>query len=115
MSQQTRSQVTATETRPPIQSYKDLEVWQMSMTVVEGVYTLTNQFPQAEHWGLMSQMRRSAVSVPSNIAEGYGRQATGEYRHHLSMARGSLMELETQLLLAERLGFSRPKEVGQIL
>lgn len=90
-----------------ISSYKDLIVWQRSMDLVESIYQITSKFPSAEQWGLVSQMRRAAVSVPSNIAEGYGRQATGNYRHHLSIARGSLLELETQVLLSERLGYLR--------
>jgi four helix bundle protein len=75
------------------------------MNLVEAVYRLSFKFPATEQWGLISQMRRAAVSVPSNIAEGYGRQATGEYHHHLSIGRGSLLELETQVLLSLRLGY----------
>ena len=88
-----------------VSSYKDLLVWQRSMDLVETVYRITAKFPPGEQWGLTSQMRRASVSVPSNIAEGYGRQATGEYRHHLSMGRGSLLELETQVLLCRRLKY----------
>jgi four helix bundle protein len=88
-----------------VSSYKDLLVWKRSMDLVETIYKITTKLPANEQYGLVSQMRRSAVSVPSNIAEGYGRQATGEYRHHLSIGRGSLLELETQLLLSRRLGF----------
>ena len=91
--------------RNKILSYKDLLVWQKSMELVAQVYHMTRELPAAEQWGLVSQMRRAAVSVPSNIAEGYGRQATGEYRHHLSISRGSLLELETQVLLCEKLGY----------
>ena len=98
-----------------IRSYKDLLVWQRSMDLVETVYRLTKAFPVAEQFGLISQMRRCAVSVPSNIAEGYGRQATGEYRHHLSLARGSLLELETQVLLAERLKYAESGQIKLIL
>jgi four helix bundle protein len=74
--------------RNKILSYKDLLVWQKSMEIVAQVYRITRELPAAEQWGLVSQMRRAAVSVPSNIAEGYGRQATGEYRHHLLISRG---------------------------
>jgi four helix bundle protein len=88
-----------------ILSYKDLLVWQKSMELVAQVYRMTRELPAAEQWGLVSQMRRASISVPSNIAEGYGRQATGEYRHHLSISRGSLLELETQVLLCEKLGY----------
>jgi four helix bundle protein len=85
------------------------------MDLVETVYQLTKSFPSTEQWGLVSQMRRAAISVPSNIAEGYGRQATGEYRHHVSIARGSLLELETQILLAVRLKYLEVTESSSIL
>jgi four helix bundle protein len=88
-----------------IYSYKGLLVWQKSMNLVEAVYLLSFKFPASEQWGLISQMRRAAVSVPSNIAEGYGRQATGEYHHHLCIGRGSLLELENQVLLSLRLKY----------
>ncbi len=88
-----------------VNSYKDLLVWQRGMDLVVRVYGVTAKLPTSEQFGLVAQMRRSAVSVPSNIAEGYGRQATGEYRHHLSFSRGSLLELETQLLLCRRLNY----------
>ena len=83
--------------------------------MVEIVYRLTRKLPASERWGLISQMRKAAVSVPSNIAEGYGRQATGEYRHHLSIGRASLLELETQVLLSQRLGYLRQGEIDNIL
>lgn len=88
-----------------IGSYKDLVVWQKGIDLVEQIYRVTNKLPDCEEWGLISQMRRAAISVPSNIAEGYGRQATGEYKHHLSISRGSLFELETQLLICQRLRY----------
>ena len=98
-----------------VTSHKDLLVWQRSMDLVETVYRLTGSFPAAEQWGLVSQMRRAAISVPSNIAEGYGRQATGEYRHHVSIGRGSLLELETQILLARRLKYLQPADTESVL
>lgn len=98
-----------------VSSHKDLLIWQRSMDLVETVYRLTAKFPPNEQWGLTSQMRRAAVSVPSNIAEGYGRQATGEYRHHLSMGRGSLLELETQVLLCRRLRYLEAADADAIL
>jgi four helix bundle protein len=98
-----------------VTSHKDLLVWQRSMDLVEVVYRLTANFPSAEQWGLVSQMRRAAISVPSNIAEGYGRQATGEYRHHISIGRGSLLELETQILLARRLKSLQPADADSAL
>jgi four helix bundle protein len=79
------------------------------------VYRITAAFPAAEQWGRISQMRRAVISVPSNIAEGYGRQATGEYRHHVSIGRGSLLELETQVLLAKRLGYLQAAEAEPVL
>jgi len=75
------------------------------MELAEAVYATTGAFPTAERFGLTQQMRRAGVSVPSNIAEGWGRRSRSEYVHHLSMARGSLLELETQLELSRRLGF----------
>ena len=98
-----------------VTSHKDLLVWQRSMDLVETVYRLTGTFPSVEQWALVSQMRKAAISVPSNIAEGYGRQATGEYRHHISIARGSLLELETQILLARRLKYLQPADSDPVL
>jgi len=98
-----------------INNYKDLIVWQKGMELVETVYRITAKLPASEQFGLMSQMRRCAVSVPSNIAEGYGRQATGEYRHHLLMSRGSLLELETQVLLCQRLSFLTERDTASVL
>jgi four helix bundle protein len=98
-----------------VAGYQDLIVWQRSMDLVETIYRLTATFPSAEQWGLVSQMRRAAVSVPSNIAQGYGRQATGEYRHHLSIGRGSLLELETQVLLSKRLDYLQPSDADSVV
>jgi four helix bundle protein len=84
-------------------TYRDLDVWRVSMDLCEQVYLLSANFPGDERFGLTSQVRRASVSVPSNIAEGYGRIHRAEYIHHLSIARGSLMEVETQLTLAARL------------
>ena len=98
-----------------VTSHKDLLVWQRSMDLVETVYRVTANFPAVEQWGLVSQMRRAAISVPSNVAEGFGRQATGEYRHHLSIGRGSLLELETQILLGKRLKYLQPSDSDSIL
>ena len=85
--------------------HKDLEVWKKSMDLVESIYTLTQRFPEAEKFGLTSQMRRSAVSIPSNIAEGAARKGDKEFLHFLPIALGSLSELETQYLIATRLEF----------
>lgn len=88
-----------------IQSYRDLRVWQGGMELVESVYRATAAFPPDERFGLTSQIRRASVSVPSNIAEGWGRASRGEYRQFLRYAQGSLREAETQWLIAGRLGF----------
>jgi four helix bundle protein len=98
-----------------VAGYQDLLVWQRGMDLVETVYRLTASFPRNEQWGLTSQMRRAVISVPSNIAEGYGRQATGEYRHHLSIGRGSLLELETQVLLSKRLKYLQRSEADSVI
>jgi len=84
-------------------SYRDLETWQEAMNLVEMWYCLTSALPSEEKFGLASQIRRAAVSIPANIAEGYGRIHRGDYLHHLSMAGGSLAELETLLTIAGRL------------
>ena len=86
-----------------VSSYRDLRVWQKAMDLVVTSYEVTKQFPQTELYGLVSQIQRAVVSIPANIAEGHGREHLGDYIHHLSMANGSLIELETHFLLAERL------------
>jgi four helix bundle protein len=88
----------------PVQSYRDLEVWRKAMDVAERAYQLTRSFPREELFGLTSQIRRAPASVPANIAEGQGRRSTKEFLHHVSMARGSLLELETHLILSKRVG-----------
>jgi four helix bundle protein len=88
----------------PVRSYKDLLVWQRGIELVEAVYEVTKGFPSSELYGLTAQIRRSAVSVPSNLAEGQARQHTGEFRQFLYVALGSLAELSTQLAIADRLG-----------
>jgi four helix bundle protein len=86
-----------------IKSYRDLKVWQDGMTLVEGCYRFSSEFPKEELFGLTSQLRRAAVSVPANIAEGYGRDSRGSYVSFLRNAQGSLKEVETHLILAQRL------------
>jgi len=89
----------------PVRSYRDLLVWQDSMELVITIYRTTSTFPKEERYALVDQLRRAAVSVPSNIAEGNGRSRTGDYLRHLSVAVGSLHELETQIQIATRLGY----------
>lgn len=97
-----------------VKSYRDLIVWKKSVDLVELVYNITGRFPSNERFGLMSQMQRSAVSIPSNIAEGWGRKSTRSYIHFLSIASGSLAELMTQVEISSRLGFCRKEEKGEI-
>lgn len=88
-----------------IRSYKDLEVWKKSMDFAEKIYKITSKFPKDENYGLISQVRRAAVSIPSNIAEGSSRNSTKEFIQFLHVANGSLSEIETQLELAFRLKY----------
>ena len=88
------------------QGYQDLVVWQKAMELVTAVYGITRDWPHEEQYGLTSQVRRAAVAIPSNLAEGHGRSGRREFAHHVSIAYGSLCELETQLLIAERLDYS---------
>ena len=94
-----------------VASFRDLLVWQKAMSLVVVCYELAWRLPANEEYGLASQIRRSAVSVPANIAEGHGRKRTGDYLHHLSIANGSLMELQTHLLITIRLGLLTEEEV----
>ena len=96
---------------PKVTSFRDLEAWQASLEMAEACYAMTKRFPASEQFGLTAQMRRAAVSVASNIAEGHRRTRPG-YLHHLQVALGSLAELETQLELACRLGFVTADEAS---
>jgi len=95
-----------------LQSYRFLEVWQRGIDLVELIYKLSAAFPSDERFGLTSQVRRAAVSIPSNIAEGYGRSHRGYYLRSLSIARGSLSEVETQLIVAGRLKFASREDLN---
>ena len=97
-----------------MKNFRELRVWQAAMNLVERIYMLTHDFPKQETYGLTSQIRRTAVSIPSNIAEGHTREHLKEYLHHLSMAQASLAELETQLEIAVRLRYLLPKVIEQI-
>jgi four helix bundle protein len=96
-------------------SYRDLLIWQRGMTLVEDCYRISGTLPETERYGLVSQIRRASVSIPANIAEGYGRELDGSFAQHLRIAQGSLKELETLLLLAMRLSFADEKSVEQTL
>lgn len=106
-------------------SFRDLIVWQKAMTLVTDVYRLSKSFPKDEVYGLTSQLRRCAVSVPSNIAEGYARNSNGDYTRFLRVASGSLYEMETQIEVARNLGYlseedfqattALSKEIGRML
>ncbi len=98
-----------------VESYRDLEVWQTAMDLTAAVYKLAESFPAHQQFGLRAQLQRAAVSIPSNIAEGHGRSITREYLHHLAIAHGSLMELETQIELSVRLGFARRAARDEVL
>ncbi len=98
-----------------IKGYRDLVVWQRAMDLVTVTYRLTAGFPSEEKYGLVQQLRRAAVSVPSNIAEGHGRDHLGDYLHQLSVANGSLMEMETQLMIAGRLEYLSREAEERIL
>lgn len=97
-----------------LSSYKDLVVWQKSIRLVKLIYQLTRSFPADEKFGLISQMRQAAVSVPSNLAEGHARNTTGEFIQFISHAEGSVAELETQVILAVELNFCSPTEAQPI-
>jgi four helix bundle protein len=96
-------------------TYRDLVAWQKAMDFVVEVYELTQRFPREELYGLTSQLRRSAVSVPSNIAEGQGRGVGNEFAHHLRIAFGSIQEAETQLLIGERLSYVQQGQLQPVM
>jgi len=108
-----------------VKNYQELIAWQKAMDLVEDVYRASREFPREEIYALTSQIRRAAVSIPSNIAEGQGRRTTADFLRHLSIAYGSLREVETQILIAQRLEYlvqgkvekvlSRAGEVGRLL
>lgn len=98
-----------------IRSHHDLKVWQLGMDLAQKIYALTQSFPREEIYGLTSQIRRAASSIPANIAEGNGRNSTKEYLHHLSYAMGSLCEVETFLLLSGRLNYGDAQSIEEML
>jgi len=106
--------VAAKNGKQSLRNYRDLLVWQKAMSLVEQIYALSRQFPADERFGLVSQIRRAAVSVPSNIAEGQARNSTREFVQFISHAEGSLAEVDTQLTLAGRLGFCGDGDLSRI-
>src|SRR5581483_7522343 len=104
-----------TEDAMAVQNYRDLVVWQRAMDLAEAIYGISRGFPKEELYGLTNQVRRAAVSVPSNIAEGQGRGSTREFVQFLHIANGSRQELETQLILAQRLNYIREQELEPLL
>jgi four helix bundle protein len=98
-----------------VQSYRDLVVWNKAMQLVTEIYRVSQNFPKDELFGLTSQIRRAAVSVPSNIAEGHGKLSRKEYQHFLGDARGSLAEVETQMMIAQNLSYLNAEVVSRIL
>jgi four helix bundle protein len=106
-SQQTKKQ--------PVRSYRDLIVWKKGIALAKQTYAVTKAFPSTEIYGLTNQLRRAAVSIPSNIAEGQSRQSTKEFVHFLHIALGSLSELDTQVVIAQELGYLPESEASPVL
>jgi four helix bundle protein len=98
-----------------VKSYRDLKVWERAVALVVESYKLTKLLPRTKIYGLSSQIQRSAVSIPANIAEGHGREHMGDYLRHLSIASGSLAELETHFIIAQRLALVNPKDLISVL
>jgi four helix bundle protein len=99
----------------PVRDYRDLDVWQTAMTLAQRCYEVTKRFPKDEMFGMTAQIRRASASIPANIAEGRGRQGTKEFLSFLSIARGSLMELETHLMLSHRVQLMQAPELDELL
>lgn len=98
-----------------MESYQDLEVWRRGMNLATSAYVLTKSFPREELFGLTSQIRRAAGSIPANVAEGWARRSTREFQHFLTIANGSLRELETHLLLSKRVQLTSSEEIQPLL
>jgi four helix bundle protein len=95
-------------------NYKELKIWQKSIELAEKIYAISSSYPSSEKFGLISQIQRCAVSIPSNIAEGAGRNSNNEFKHFLGIANGSINELNTQLLLSVRIGYLKEDELEDI-
>jgi len=98
-----------------VKDYKDLIVWQKGIEIVDKIYSMTNSFPKDELYGLVSQMRKAAVSIPSNIAEGFARQHNKEYKQFLYISLGSCAELDTQLIIAHRRDYITKKKLEELV
>ena len=98
-----------------VSSYRDLKVWQEAMSLAVQAYEITAAFPREEIFGMTSQIRRAATSVATNIAEGYGRNSSGSYVHFLKVSQGSLKELETLLLICDRVSLASSREIARML
>jgi len=98
-----------------VKSYRDLLVWQKAVDLVTCCYALTKLLPRSETYGLVGQIQRAAVSIPANIAEGHGREHLGDHLHHLSIANGSLMELETHFVISQKLNYLDAADVDRVL
>jgi four helix bundle protein len=96
-------------------SFRDLEVWKLSIEIVKNIYQLTNKFPNSEIYGLIAQLRRSAISIPSNIAEGQGRNSAKEFQQFLAIALGSRAELETQLVISKEVNHLTERDLSPLL
>ncbi|MBO3462747.1 four helix bundle protein [Aetokthonos hydrillicola Thurmond2011] len=98
-----------------IHDFKDLKIWQKGIDIAEKCYFLTKVFPKDELYGMTQQIRKSPVSIPANIAEGYGRRSTAEYIRFLNIAQGSVNELETHIILSQRVGLSKQEDIEPII
>lgn len=98
-----------------VSGFRDLRVWQVGMDLVQEIYQITQTFPTCEMYGLVNQMRRASISIPSNISEGHTREYTKEYLYHLAIAQASLAELQTQVEIAQRLHYITLEESGTVL
>ncbi len=97
-----------------VKDYKDLMVWQKGIEIVDEIYTITDKFPASELYGLTNQMRRASVSIPSNIAEGFARNSSKEYKQFLYISLGSCAELDTQIIIAHRRNYITKAEMGKL-
>lgn len=98
-----------------VESFKDLRVWRLSMDIAKKIYALTDTFPKNQNFIIIQQLQRASISIPSNIAEGFGRDGLGEYLYHLSVALGSCAELETQIILSSEIGYLSKKDSDEVL